>query len=48
MGVCMSVSVGNNQVAPEEDDNNLDFIKDKMDENSCCSCLKKIFCFLCI
>tara|TARA_E500000178_G_scaffold350378_1_gene409220 strand:+ start:748 stop:894 length:147 start_codon:yes stop_codon:yes gene_type:complete len=48
MGVCMSFEVGNNQIAPEEDDDNMEFLKEKMQDNSCGSCLKKIFCFLCI
>lgn len=51
MGVCMSVNVGNSQVAPE-DDGDFDFIKQKMQEQSqacnCTSCLKKVFCFLCL
>jgi hypothetical protein len=47
MGVCMSINVGNNQVAPEEEDE-MDFIKDNLDQDTCCSCLKKIFCFLCL
>lgn len=47
MGVCMSLNVANNQVMPEEE-NDMNFIKDKLNEDTCCSCLKKIFCFLCI
>tara|TARA_B100000902_G_scaffold399596_1_gene471250 strand:- start:818 stop:961 length:144 start_codon:yes stop_codon:yes gene_type:complete len=47
MGVCMSIAVGNNQVAPEEEDNPFDMMQ-KVEDNSCTSCLKKIFCFLCI
>lgn len=44
----MSINVANNQVMPEEEDNQIDQIKEKMENNSCTSCLKKIFCFLCI
>ncbi len=51
MGVCMSINVANSQVAPEEE-NGFDFLKDKMTEQTqacnCTSCMKKIFCFLCL
>lgn len=47
MGVCMSINVANSQVTPEEDDN-MDFIKNKVEDEGTCGCLKKIFCFLCI